>query len=129
MVHICADSPGEPAHMVMLGTMVCGARTVPSKIWAQSLISVNRPCRIHTESCQRSLGSFRHCDEFEAHDDAAAANVDIRANPSGLNDGAGSDPDIVAQLHWVVREVSATGGKHKSGSDRQALHDYLPHPL
>ena len=48
------NSPGEPPQIVRLGTVVPGGMTVPSRIRAQSLMTVNLPCGVR-KLCQMNV--------------------------------------------------------------------------
>lgn len=86
------DVPGEPPKMVMLGTIVWGARTAPSRITAAS------------RTMQKAPWVRR-----EAYQDAVSADLDMAADLRGLDHGSCTDRDVVAEAQRKVGKETGSG--------------------
>ena len=62
---------------------------------------VNFPC-----TCPR-IQYFRGERPGEAYNDAVLADLDMVTDSSCLNDGVGTDVDVISYFHRIVIEVSA----------------------
>jgi hypothetical protein len=92
--------PGDPENNASAGTTVFGGTIVLSAIFAQSLMIVNFPSRVCLSTLSKQIRE-------ESYNNTVLPNFNMVADLSSFYDRVGTYVNMVANLHWIVVEISA----------------------